>query len=206
MTEDEWLRCEHPLRLLESIQASNQRKLRAFAVACCRRILSFIDDSRMIAALDSAEQFLDGKVSSNLLAEHHRAASGSYDVVKHEQAWTAIWCASRPDVGWNVSSHAVQVLEFEKWDSESSAHCDLLRDIFGNPFRPVTLDPAWLTSNVLALARGIYDERAFDRMPILADALQDAGCENDDVLNHCRDDKQVHVRGCWVVDLLLGKG
>lgn len=75
-----------------------------------------------------------------------------------------------------------------------------------NPFRKAKLDPAWLTSDVCALARGIYDEKAFDRMPILADALQDAGCENDDVLSHCRDAKQTHVRGCWVVDLLLEKG
>ncbi len=82
---------------------------------------------------------------------------------------------------------------------------DQIRDIFGNPFRPVACDPEWLTSDVLALARGIYDDRAFDRMPILADALQDAGCDNDEVLNHCRDPNQIHVRGCWVVDLLLGK-
>ena len=69
----------------------------------------------------------------------------------------------------------------------------------------VALDPAWLTSDVAALAGGIYEERAFDRMPILADALQDAGCASDDVLAHCRGDGP-HVRGCWVVDLLLGKG
>jgi hypothetical protein len=81
---------------------------------------------------------------------------------------------------------------------------DIIRDIFGNPFRPVTVDPAWLTSTVVALATGIYTERAFDRMPILADALMDAGCANADVLNHCRSDGP-HVRGCWVVDLLLGK-
>jgi hypothetical protein len=80
----------------------------------------------------------------------------------------------------------------------------LLRDIFGNPFRPVEADPAWLTSDVVALARGIYEEKAFDRMPILADALQDAGCNNDDVLAHCREPGE-HVRGCWVVDLVLGK-
>ncbi len=81
----------------------------------------------------------------------------------------------------------------------------LLRDIVGNPFRPVSLDPSWLTSTVVALAQGIYEENAFDRMPILADALQDAGCDNDDVLNHCCDEKQIHARGCWVVDLVLGK-
>ncbi|MBA4189694.1 MAG: hypothetical protein C0467_17045 [Planctomycetaceae bacterium] len=84
-------------------------------------------------------------------------------------------------------------------------HSALLRCTFGNPFRPVTFDPQWLTSDVLSLARGIYDDRAFDRMPILADALQDAGCENADVLDHCRDPNGVHVRGCWVVDCVLGK-
>lgn len=67
-----------------------------------------------------------------------------------------------------------------------------------------TLDPAWRTSDVLTLAKGIYDDRAFDRLPILADALQDAGCTNDDVLSHCRNDT-THARGCWVVDLVLGK-
>lgn len=81
----------------------------------------------------------------------------------------------------------------------------MFRELFGNPFRPVKLNRSWLTSDVLALARGIYDEKAFDRMPILADALQDAGCANEAVLNHCRDASATHVRGCWVVDLLLGK-
>jgi hypothetical protein len=82
--------------------------------------------------------------------------------------------------------------------------CTMIREIFGNPFRPATLDPAWRTDTVVALARGIYDDRAFDRLPILADALQDAGCDNDDILNHCRD-AGPHARGCWVVDLILGK-
>ncbi|MBL8796889.1 MAG: hypothetical protein JNM56_23510 [Planctomycetia bacterium] len=80
-----------------------------------------------------------------------------------------------------------------------------LRDIFGNPFRPVTADPAWRTSTVVSLAQAIYDERAFDRLPILADALEDAGCDHADMLNHCRQPGD-HVRGCWVVDLLLQRG
>jgi hypothetical protein len=91
------------------------------------------------------------------------------------------------------------------YEAEAASQAVLLRDIFGNPFRPVTADPAWLTSTVVALARGIYDERALDRMPILADALQDAGCDHADLLDHCRDPHAAHVRGCWVVDLLLGK-
>ncbi|HVL13620.1 MAG TPA: hypothetical protein VM529_13715 [Gemmata sp.] len=82
----------------------------------------------------------------------------------------------------------------------------VLHDIFGPlPFRDVPVAPAWLTSDVTALARGVYVEKAFDRMPILADALQDAGCDNDEVLNHCRAAGWEHVRGCWVIDLLLGK-
>jgi hypothetical protein len=83
--------------------------------------------------------------------------------------------------------------------------CDLLRDIFGNPFRPATFDPVWRTSTAVALAQQMYDAREFSIMPILADALQDAGCDSDDILNHCRDANSVHVRGCWVVDLVLGK-
>jgi hypothetical protein len=79
-----------------------------------------------------------------------------------------------------------------------------MRCIFGNPFRPVVVDPCWLTFTVTALANGIYADKAFDRLPILADALQDAGCENIDVLNHCRLPGE-HARGCWVVDTLLGK-
>jgi hypothetical protein len=81
----------------------------------------------------------------------------------------------------------------------------LARDIFGNPFRPVVFNPEWRTSTAAALAKGMYATRDFAAMPILADALQDAGCDSEDVLNHCRDPKQVHVRGCWVVDLVLGK-
>ncbi|WP_149112072.1 hypothetical protein [Limnoglobus roseus] len=80
----------------------------------------------------------------------------------------------------------------------------LLRDIFGNPFRPIAFSPAWLTPAAVGLAEAIYADRAFDRLPILADALQDAGCEDVDVLSHCRGDGP-HVRGCWVVDGVLGK-
>lgn len=81
---------------------------------------------------------------------------------------------------------------------------NIIRDIFGNPFRPVVFDSSWLTSDVLALARQMYESRDFSAMPILADALQDAGCDNEDILNHCRQPGE-HVRGCWVVDLLTGR-
>ena len=89
--------------------------------------------------------------------------------------------------------------------TEEATQIRLARDIFGNPFRPVAFSPAWRTDTAVSLARGMYESREFSAMPILADALQDAGCDNDDILNHCRDAKQVHVRGCWVTDLVLGK-
>jgi hypothetical protein len=99
--------------------------------------------------------------------------------------------------------------EYERWYSsaaapERAAQAELVRCIFGNPFRPVTPDPSWRTSTVVALAQQMYESRDFAAMPILADALQDAGCVDEAVLDHCRTDGP-HVRGCWVVDLLLGK-
>ncbi|MCE9568114.1 MAG: hypothetical protein K8U57_39430 [Planctomycetes bacterium] len=69
----------------------------------------------------------------------------------------------------------------------------------------IVIDPTWRTSTVTQIAQGIDDTHDFSVMPILGDALQEAGCDNYDILNHCRDEKQVHVRGCWVVDLVLGK-
>jgi hypothetical protein len=90
---------------------------------------------------------------------------------------------------------------------ELKVQCQLLRCIFGHPFRTATLAPEWLAWNAgtaLKIARAVYEERAFDRLPILADALEDAGCDDADILAHCRGGGP-HVRGCWVVDLILGK-
>jgi hypothetical protein len=106
-------------------------------------------------------------------------------------------------------------LEYEDFEArfkemlahEAFAQVPLLRDIFGNPFQPPTLAPAWLAWNnatIPRLAQEIYDSRAFERLPILADALEEAGCTNADILNHCRQPGP-HARGCWVVDLILGK-
>lgn len=79
----------------------------------------------------------------------------------------------------------------------------IFRDISGNPFRPVSISPNWLVPNVISLARTIYDGRDFTDLPILAAALEAAGCDSADILTHCRSEKP-HVRGCWVVDLILG--
>lgn len=88
--------------------------------------------------------------------------------------------------------------------AEFAAQADLLRDIFCNPFRTPVLDRRWRTADVLGIARGIYEDRDFSRMPILGDALLDAGCDDDQVLAHCRSDRP-HVKGCWVVDLLTDR-
>jgi hypothetical protein len=101
-------------------------------------------------------------------------------------------------------TRGADVASGEAYNTEVAAQAVLVREIFGNPFRPVAVDPAWLTSDVVLLAQGIYDERAFDRLPILADALQDAGCDCDDLLAHLRGPGP-HVRGCWALDLVLGK-
>jgi len=87
---------------------------------------------------------------------------------------------------------------------EDAANADAVRELMSNPFRAVKFLPAWRTSDAVALARSMYESRNFGAMPILADALQDAGCDNEDVLNHCRDASAKHVRGCWVVDGVLG--
>ena len=105
----------------------------------------------------------------------------------------------RPDSTWLAvacASHAYVI--------QSAAVTAATRDVYLYTLFARQFTTLPLIALVVALARGIYDEKAFDRMPILADALQDAGCDNDDVLSHCRGGGP-HVRGCWVVDLLLGK-
>jgi hypothetical protein len=110
------------------------------------------------------------------------------------------------DVRWaaEYSAPATQIVRCI-WDRGIA--CAIIHDIFGNPFHSPALDPSWLSWNngtVAKLARAIFDERAFDRLPILADALEDAGCHDTGILAHCRGTGE-HVRGCWAVDLLLGK-
>jgi hypothetical protein len=115
-------------------------------------------------------------------------------------------------VAWEAAGAARQAAEAEAWAKrwgtvEAGEHkhqVSLLRDLIGNPFRPIIVDPVWRTPKVMDLAQTIYDERAFDRLPVLADALEEAGCQDQDILGHCRSGGE-HVRGCWVLDLVLGK-
>jgi hypothetical protein len=111
---------------------------------------------------------------------------------------------------WNVVSDVRMALgqrDRGEASRETWRQRALLVDIFGNPFRSSALDGSWLRWNdatVARIARGVYEERAFDRLPILADALLDAGCDDEELIQHCRGEGP-HVRGCWAVDLMLGK-
>jgi hypothetical protein len=103
-----------------------------------------------------------------------------------------------------LDDRALRIAYYKARDAEFALQTDMLRDLLGNPFRPAARDSVRLTPKVLALAGDVYDGRAFDRMPFLADALEEAGCANADVLAHCRQSGP-HVRGCWVLDLVLGR-
>ena len=178
------------------------RKSRMFGVACCRRFWGNLTDEDFWQCVRLAERFADG-------GSTEREVSDVMDqlIETGGERWLSDWAAAMigildPVVHPTVPADSACQFAKRPLGRDEAA---LVRDIFGNPFRPAALDPAWRTETVVALARGIYEERAFDRMPILADALQDAGCTSEDVLGLCRDAKQVHVRGCWVVDLVLGK-
>jgi hypothetical protein len=205
MTEAEWLAWADPMPMLE-FRGTRQshRKRRLFVVACCRRIAHLMTDTGH-RAVTAGEDFADGKINQHQLHDAWRAVG--FPKAENRGYAAAAARAASVSPGNDLAAHgaASAVYACARKALERAAQAVLLRDIFGNPFRPVVVDPNWLTSTVVALAKGIYEERAFDRMPILADALQDAGCDNDDILNHCRDAKQTHVRGCWVVDLVLGK-
>jgi hypothetical protein len=188
MTEAEWLACDAPQTMLTFLRKrANDRKMRLFGAACwCRRGRDFAGFTQLREATFRAEQFADG--------EHKQQKADGKWFVFSKNAFDMAQRTSEITAGLGGRGKVPPAEQIA-----------LLRDLFGNPFRPVALEPAWLTSDVLALARGIYEEKAFDRMPILADALQDAGCDNDTVLAHCRGTAPTHVRGCWVLDLVLGK-
>jgi hypothetical protein len=228
VTEKQWLKCRDPEAMLGHLaDNATARKLRLFAVACCHHIAHLILDPRSCDAVKVAERLAEGKCSEDdndvwIAREEAEnafnddefgkgdadARDAAFQVIAPVAFEAAVDTSSVAVCAAQTAEDSATCTEEEmesRAEAEEAAQAEMLHDIFGNPFRPVALDPAWLTSDVLALARGIYEERAFDRMPILADALQDAGCTNEDVLNHCRDMSLTHVRGCWVVDLLLGK-
>jgi hypothetical protein len=217
MSEAEWLAATDPLTLLKFLRPKNPRKCRLFACATCRRIQHLATELG-VAVLDIAERFADGQATfSEIDGAQAKAPGWSMAFGINIDAGSAIAFTTNlleemyddPD---KKEDCLVGCLFAYRWAAVSTCdaplewriQCCLVRDIFGNPFRPVALDPSWRTEAVVALAEGIYQDRAFDRMPVLADALEDAGCSHPDIMSHCRGDGP-HVKGCWVVDLLTGR-
>jgi hypothetical protein len=211
MTEAEWNECADPQPMLEFLRGkASDRRLRLFAVACCRRIshLMTYDGSRQ--AVDVAERFADALAGED---ELRIAFSGSRSTNRAEYAASCACYDSGVEAGeytWGFAADAVDATKESRREEPSrheelSCQAVLLRDIFGPlPFRPITLDPSLRTPTVKQLAEAIYQEGAFDRMPVLADALEEAGCNQQDILGHLRSGGD-HVRGCWAVDTVMGR-
>src|SRR5262249_35678037 len=162
-------------------------------------------------AVDVSDRFADGRASRAELAAAGQA-SGDADtelLYSRDDGWdqpeffaacVATWSAHAPqerDYPSMVAQLATAVVAAQRV-------ADYARDVFGNPFRPVSFGPRWRTPAAAGVASAVYDERAFDRLPVLADALEDAGCSDAEVLAHLRS-VGPHVRGCWALDLALGK-
>jgi hypothetical protein len=197
----------------------SERKRRLFACACCRGIWRLLTDERCRAAVETAERYADGLATEDDWAAAGRAAEavvvGASDAALMDAAdaassaagdvgWAAqaaAWAAVYDTAGASTWSIGERTAAFKK---QSERQVFFLRDIFGNPFRSLVFDPSWRTFSVRAMARQMYESRDFSAMPVFADALEEAGCQDEQLLEHCRGPGP-HVRGCHVVDLALGK-
>jgi hypothetical protein len=230
MTEAEWLASADPTAMLWMLSdAASNRKLQLFTAACCRRVHQHYGS---IWELEHADLWLavlersaDGVAEPNewdraleLLRQKrndikdrtedmlgaHFCAFLCAIAIDDDAPSAALWASVNANIALSDFPRRPEVDEVAG-SPESKIQAPLLRDIFGNPFRPISFPAAWRTDTALSLAQQMYDSRDFGAMPILADAIEDAGCENEDILSHCRDTSLTHVRGCWVVDLVLGK-
>ena len=225
MTEAEWLACDDLDAKLRAVRKKTSlRKLRLFCCACCRDIWPLLPYQECRDAIALSEAYADGKVEKqtlretlNLLNELFSQAavdSNSEDETEGREAGFRAYClaaaydvASLPIIVRKVTAKVTGIAE-EAGESRPTKGdlCRLLKDVVGPlPFRAAEVEPRWRTATVRRLAAAIYEERAFDRLPVLADALEDASCTDTEILGHCRSGGE-HVRGCWVVDLILGKG
>ncbi len=213
----------------------DNRRLWLFGCACLRRAWHLLKDRRSQSCVEVAERFVDGLATEQEMAEVWEAFDAAafqgdledYRAIDWHEAIRNLVGFTDPaasfEVAWKAAegfgsfaAQSIPVTAPESWSAarteawkkaerdERAVQTNLLRNIFGNPFRPASFDPAWRTRTAAAIAQVIYDDRDFSLLPVLADALEDAGCENADILNHCRQPGE-HVRGCWVVDLVLGK-
>jgi hypothetical protein len=209
----------------------SDRKLRLFAVACCGLVESQFTDDRSKHALSVAERHADGVADDAELQAAYEAAEQVASALQssiREQggdpnkdshclaAWAVFNACDRPlrpqydDNYYGAGGSALDFVLMQTGDALDATHphrqrmMPLLREVIGNPFHPVTFEAAWRTSIVLALAQVAYDRRDFGSLPVLADALEDAGCDCRELLDHLRA-AGPHVRGCWALDLVLSK-
>jgi hypothetical protein len=222
MTREEWDNCTDPqpmLAFLQDSKKSQERKTRLFVAACARSIWDQLALHPMKAAVVAAEDYADGAAT---LGDLILARNAICDLVlkrelivpMHEAFGLCHASVYTPEgLASLVASDTCPANEVRfGWERGRVLVRDrapaILRDIFGPiPFGYAAADPSWLAWNggaIGSLAQAIYTERAFDRMPILADALEEAGCFRHEILSHCRGGG-THCRGCWVLDLLLGK-
>jgi hypothetical protein len=211
VTERDWLNATDPQAMLTFLRDSGkatQRKLWLLVAAVGRTSVLMSTDEALREAFDVAERHADGRAGLEELKEAVFQVTFDHALAGDAAAWNATaWAVStNKDVLWVLDTvlHVAEVEAGMGGQAGQAAH--LVRDLFGPlPFREVRLDLAWLTPAVLSIARRAYDERDFAALPVLADALADAGCNNEDLLRHCRERGLAHCRGCWAVDLLLGK-
>jgi hypothetical protein len=224
MTEQQWLASDDPSTMLAVIRSWNARgadggpdghiavsgrKLRLFACACCRQVWHLLTDERSRQSVEVAERFADGKVTDEQCETVWLAAR----TAGMECGFSPRATMLAQDCTWH-NSEACAVGAVQQGEAEEGPHLPaqsvLLRDIVGNSFRRRAIPRACLTADVTSLAQAAYDERILPsgeldlaRLAILSDALEDAGCADADLLSHLRSSGP-HVRGCWVLDLLLG--
>ena len=201
----------------------SDRKWRLLELACCQHLAARVDHPWLHELLPLARRFAEGRLSARGLTEAlekiTRWLSYLYDhlpdhpslavaeAARNSATAVGRMFAATPPGDGNVLWLTARATGANDLDTELRHQVHFVRDILGNPFRPESLDPAWLRFNrgiAEHLAREIDERAAYREMPVLGDALEDAGCERDPILAHCRTAK-VHVRGCWVIDLLLGR-
>lgn len=223
--EATWLTGSGPWNMLVFLRGRpEERKRRLFACACCRFLWRWLTDERSRQALDVAERFADGQASRKELRAAYVAACSVVERTNPADAGFAAIAACLNDWacvagGASITHKAVQMAQApytarKKRLEIENTQAALLRDIFGNPFRTVLVSSSWLTWRnglVVTLAQAAYANRQLPegtldetRLSVLADALEDAGCTDRAILDHLRASGP-HVRGCWVLDLLLAK-
>jgi hypothetical protein len=218
MTEKEWDTAQDLWDHFDVRYKNRDReRLRALSCACARRVLEVIDKlphSSFLEVVEVAERYAGGRATRSELLAVRKLLRAAFKEMHPSTRFSALVETFAELTDDTLEGFEHMLMSAEKvlrkalgkgFQHEKRILSALLRDIFGNPFRPVAFDPAWRTFTAIGLAQTMYDSREFNAMPILADALQDAGCEDDVILSHCRDENGIHVRGCWVVDLVLGK-